>query len=283
MGDCVSRLASEETGLGRDWAVLTILTALPWEAGAFARRLRRRRRVELGEGWATWGERGEVRVRVVVSGPGVERAAAAGAALGALDPPASGLLAVGVAGGLRAGLGPGSVVLAEAFQRQSPSGRRLGEKLSPDGELTQLGARVLERAGVRWERGENLTLEAPLLSAEQKREQGARTRASVVQMEDYVWAEAAAELGLAFASLRVVLDPVGSDLPGAVVGWDWRGPSASVVVRDSLRQPGLVAALPRLAWRRRAATRAIDRVLEALVDVAPEGPTADEPAAGAGA
>ena len=260
----------------RDWThdgptVLTILTALPWEASAFASRLRNRQRVTLGEGWATWGERRGVRVRVVVSGPGVERAAATAAWFATLDPPASGLLAVGVAGGLHPGLRPGTVVLAESFQRQARGGRRVGEKLPPDAELTALGARVLERAVVRWERGKNLTVEAPLRTAAEKHAQGARTRASIVQMEDHVWAEAAAGLGLPFASMRAVIDPVDADLPAAVLGWDWRGPSASAVASDALRQPRLVTALPRLAWRRRVARRAIDQVLEALVEAPPQG------------
>jgi len=260
----------------RDWAhgeptVLTILTALPWEASAFASRLRGRRRVTLGEGWATWGERQGVRVRIVISGPGVERAAATATGFATLDPPASRLLAVGVAGGLHTGLEPGTVVLAESFQRQALGGQRVGEKLQPDAKLTALGARVLERAVVRWERGENLTVEAPLRTAAEKRAQGARTHASIVQMEDHVWAEAAAELGLPFASMRAVIDPVDADLPAEVLGWDWRGPSAGAVASDALRRPRLVTALPRLAWRRRLARRAIDQVLEALIEAPPKG------------
>ena len=252
-------------------AVLTILTALPWEAGAFSRRLRHPRRVELGDGWATWGERKGAWVRVVVSGPGTERAAAAGAALASLDPPASRLLAVGVAGGMRAGLAPGTVVLAEAFQRQGRGGQQVGERLQPDKDLTALGVDVLARACVPWTRGENLTVAAPLLRAEEKRDRGSRSQASVVQMEDYLWAEAADELGLPFASLRAVLDPVEADLPSAVESWDWRGPSVSEVARSLLRRPSLAPALPRLAWRRRAARRAIDAVLEALVEAPCQG------------
>ena len=251
--------------------MLTILTALPWEAGAFSRRLRRPCRVELGDGWATWGERNGVRVRVVVSGPGVKRAAAAGAALATLDPPVSKLLAVGVAGGMRIGLAPGTVVLAEAFQRQGRGGQHIGERLSPDKGLAALSADVLDRARVQWARGENLTVAAPLLRAEEKRDRGARSQASVVQMEDYLWAEAADELGLPFASLRAVLDPVEADLPPVVEGWDWRGPSVSEITRSLLHQPSLAPALPRLAWHWRTARRSIDAVLETLVDTPCQG------------
>ncbi|MCY3887398.1 MAG: hypothetical protein OXG19_06800 [Chloroflexi bacterium] len=251
--------------------MLTILTALPWEASAFSRRLRRPRRVELGDGWATWGERKGAGVWVVVSGPGMERAAATGAALTSLDPPASRLLAVGVAGGMRAGLAPGTVVLAEAFQRQGRGGQRVGERLQPDKDLAALGVEALDRARVPWTRGESLTVAAPLRRAEEKRDRGSRSQASVVQMEDYLWAEAAGELGLPFTSLRAVLDPVEADLPSAVESWDWRGPSVSEVARSLLRGPSLALALPRLAWRRRAARRAIDAVLEALVDTPRQG------------
>ena len=185
-------------------AVLTILTALPWEAGAFSRRLRYPRRVELGDGWATWGERKrDVGTGRGVRDQGAERATTTGAALASLEPPASKLLAVGVAGGMRAGLTPGMIVLAEAFQRRERGGQQPGKAdSSRTRDLTALGVNALERARVQWTRGENLTVTAPLLRAKEKRDWGGRSQASVVQMEDYLWAEAAGELGLPFTSLR---------------------------------------------------------------------------------
>ena len=48
-------------------------------------------------------------------------------------------------------------------------------------------------------------------------------------------------------------------------------PLGERVARSLLRRPSLAPALPRLAWRRRAARRAIDAVLEALVDTPCQG------------
>ena len=84
-------------------------------------------------------------------------------------------------------------------------------------------------------------------------------------MEDHAWAEAAADAGLPFASLRAVLDPVDRAVPDTVMAWDWRGPRTTEVGSAVLRRPSIALSLARLIWERARARRAIDRALEAIV------------------
>ena len=113
--------------------------------------------------------------------------------------------------------------------------------------------------------GDLVTVAEPLLSPAAKREEGRRTGALAAAMEDAVWGRAAADLGVPFVAARAVLDPLGGSVPAEVLGWDWRRASGGVVARAVLRRPGLAPALARLAWQRRAAVGAIDRMLETLV------------------
>ena len=249
--------------------MLTIVTALPWEAERFTRRLRSRRRNEASEGWAVWGDRGRVSVRVVVSGPGMERAALAATAIRNLDPSTTGILAVGVAAGLADGLKPGALVLAQRTLHRRIDGGRAGGAITTDPKLREFCAAALERSKVRWSRGDVVTVDRAVTDPAQKRRLGAEAGASVAQMEDYAWAQAAQEWGLPFASVRAVLDPVGTSVPEAVLGWDWHGAHASEVSRSLVRRPWLPLSLGRLAWERHLVVRAIDRFLEALV-TAPE-------------
>ena len=245
--------------------MLTIATALPWEAARFTARLRARRRTPLGEGWAIWGERGHVLVRVIVSGPGEDRAAAAAAALRDLDPPATGILSTGVSAGLVDGLRPGHAVLAARVLRRRTGGGSGGAPIGADHAFRQFLADALERSGVRWREGDLLQVDRALLTPHEKREQHAHAQAVAAAMEDYAWAAAARDLGLPFVAMRVVLDPVGARIPDPVLAWDWRGPAGLTVAAGLARRPWIAPALVRLGWRRRAAIGAIDRVLEAVV------------------
>ena len=93
--------------------MLTIVVSLPWEAGPFTSRLRRKRRAEIDKhSYAIRGFRGPVEVRVLMSMPGEEPVALAAEALTSLEPAATGILSVGSAGGLDPTLKPGDLVLA---------------------------------------------------------------------------------------------------------------------------------------------------------------------------
>ena len=245
--------------------MLTVVTALPWEAQALRARLRGRRRVEAGEGWAVWGNHGAVAVRVVVSGPGRERAGLAAAAAAEMQPAATGVLTTGVAGGLRPGLRPGDLVLARRLLDVRTTGGRHVQPMRSDPALRAFVTERLAAAALTVRDGDNLTVDTAPTTPEAKRALQERSGAAVVQMEDYVWAEATRDMGVPFASVRAVLDPAGARLPEAVLGWSWQGPRAREVARSVVRQPWLAVGLARLAWQRQAAVRSIDRALEAIV------------------
>lgn len=246
--------------------MLTIVTALPWEAQRFVARLRGQRRSAVGEGWAVRGERNGAEVRVVVSGPGRARVERAATALTTMEPAVTGLLAVGVCGGLTERLRVGELVVALQLRHQPSQGApRAGPPLRPDERLAAFAIDALERSRRRWQRGDTVTVDAPILSRSGKQELGALTAGVIAQMEDYYWAQCAAEMGVPFASVRCVLDPVQRSLPEAVGRWDWRGPRAGEVVRGIVRAPTMIPALIRLARERRRAAHAIDRFLEELV------------------
>ncbi len=209
--------------------MLTIVTALPWEASRFGARLRGRRRVEAGEGWAVWGTHRGVEVRVLVSGPGEARARAAAEALASMTPAATGILSTGVAAGLVDRLKPGSMVLGTRVQHLRLAGGRIGAPIVAEAEFLEFVGRALTASGVEHERGDVLTVDEALLKPEQKRRQQEQTRALAAGMEDYVWAQQADVMGVPFVAARAVLDPVGASVPAAVLGWDWRGARGSEV------------------------------------------------------
>ena len=245
--------------------MLTIVTALPWEAERFVARLRGARRRALGEGWAVRGERQGVEVRVVMCGPGRERVKKAEAALTTLEPATTGLLSVGVCGGLEAGLRPGDLVVARHLRHVPSRGARAGAPIEADAELSQFAITALQRGKMRWREGDSATVDAPIGSGRAKADLRVMSHCVIAQMEDYYWAHRAAEMGVPFAAVRSVLDPVQRSVPEAVWQWDWRGPRAGEMARDIVREPLMIAALVRLAGERRQAKRAIDRFLEALV------------------
>ena len=248
--------------------MLTIVTALPWEAAAFASRLRARRRTQFGHAsgaWALRGTRGGLQLRLIVSGPGEDRALAAARALADLDPAATGILSTGVAGALDPALSPGTLVLATRIQhRRAGSGRR-GLPIAATPHFRDWLHTSLTSADLTPASGDILSRDAILRSADGKADALKQTRSVAVQMEDYIWAEHAVEIGIPFASLRAILDPASAALPPEIEAWDPAGPSAAAVTSALLRRPTLAIALPKLAWQRRKAVRSIDRALEAIV------------------
>ncbi|HJN91631.1 MAG TPA: hypothetical protein QGF05_02755 [Dehalococcoidia bacterium] len=256
--------------------MLTIVTALPWEADRFTQRLRGRRHTALGDGWAIWGTHGCVDVRVVVSGPGLARVRAARSAIESLDPAPTGILATGAAVGLTDDLRPGHVVIASALLATSitsdGSSKNLGARLKPDDALTTFVKTAAASAGLRSHEGTNISVDRELLTPAEKRREHQRSAAIVGQMEDYAWAETAGGLGVPFASGRVILDHVTTSIPAAVMEWDWQGPRAAEVARSIARRPWLPPSLARLGWQRIRARRSIDRLLESVVQLGTPAP-----------
>ena len=173
--------------------MLTIVTALPWEAAAFAARLRDRP--------------GAAPLRVVVSGPGEARAQAAAATLATLDPPAGGILSAGVAGGLDPALAPDDLVLATRVHHTRARGGSRGAPIPASAGLGDWLSSALATAGIDAVRAEILSHDAILRSAAAKATAREESGAVAVQMEDYVWAQHARRAGIPFGSLRAILGP----------------------------------------------------------------------------
>ena len=263
--------------------MLTIVTALPREAGGLTRRMETRRWAPLADGSMREGVRARQAIRLVVSGPGRERVQRAAAALFEMSPAPSVLVATGLAGGLRPELRAGTLVLCERLLLDgtkpeteahcaTEAALSWGEEALNGGRSGGLGALVGavraigRRPAPHWVRGSSLTVQRALTTPEAKAAAGERSGAAVVQMEDWHWAAAAEAAGVPFLAVRAVLDPASGTLPEAVLAWSsWERPRVGEVLRTVRREPRIVAPLARLAWQWRAAAGAIDRFLEALL------------------
>jgi adenosylhomocysteine nucleosidase len=160
------------------------------------------------------------------------------------------IVSFGVAGGLTSNLSPGDWVVATSvisgdrtIQTDPAWSRRLADRL-PTGEL----GRIVSVA------------EAVLLPAH-KRQLQLRTGASAVDMESFQAAELAEELGLPFAAVRVIADPVSREIPTAArVGMQSDGTvAAGAVMRSLLRQPSQLPSLIRFSSDVYVAFRALLR------------------------
>ena len=256
--------------------MLTIVTALPWEAGRFVERLEAPQRRDYGEGWVLEGQRDGRCVRVFVSGPGPERAAEAAGELESLEPKPNAVVSTGVAGALSDDLQVGTMVLAHDFLSAQLGAdgfaKGHGERLTADVELSAWVRAAIDTAELYVEEGTSVTFDKVLGTAGLKRRERARSESLVVQMEDSVWSEACLGLGLPFASARAVLDTVATPLPEEILQWDWRGASRREVAGFLGRGPWRAGRLAQLGWHRGRACRAIDRMLESMVSAGPYGP-----------
>ena len=188
-----------------------------------------------------------------VSGPGPAAARLAAEQLLERERPEA-VLSVGIAGGLRADLRCGDIIL---------SGRlvRMGSDESWDGDqrLRRVIWSALHEAGIGSEVGDSLTSPIVLASYEEKRA-AADAGAAIVQMEDAEWAEACAERGVPFCALRVVIDAVDEQVPSEPAAWAQR-PNPLVIARALARRPSLGPELVRLRANLWRSTRALDRAL----------------------
>jgi hopanoid-associated phosphorylase len=171
----------------------------------------------------------------VLAIPGGGRSAALEAALLAAAEGATGIISIGLAGALAAGLAPGDWVVAEAVIAE-------GERLptAPFWRETLLGVLPGARAGAF------LGAEAMVTEAADKARLHEETGALAVDMESHVAARAALRLGLPFAAARVISDAADRSLPRAVTvgmrpdGGMALGPVLAALARDPRQAPGLV-------------------------------------------
>jgi hopanoid-associated phosphorylase len=196
------------------------------------------------------------RERRIVAGPDIEAIASGGdpvrleAVLDRLAGTASGIISIGIAGALAAGLPVGQWVVADAVLVD-------GESLSTDPAWTnRLAARLPEAA-----RGVLLGVNAMVAEATQKASLHSTTGAVAVDMESHIVARVARRHRLPFAAARVISDAAHHDLPPAVlVGMKSDGGmDLPAVLRSLLANPGQLPALIRTGLEAERGFRALLR------------------------
>lgn len=241
-------------------APLAVFTALTWENAAVRSILRQVKR----DDERVWrGSIGKLDVLVITGGIGprrtrevVERFATT---------PFSAVLSVGCAGALIAGLTTGQLILAPDVRLQpSKEDPRLVNFPVDDKLLTSMRA-AAERVGVPVAHGSLFTSPKILFTPEEKSTQGQRTGAIAVEMESGVHAAFAAERGLPFLALRVILDGVDMAIPSVAGLTTLDGEVRYVRAATYLAtHPYHLPALLALKRARETAARSIARLCQAL-------------------
>jgi adenosylhomocysteine nucleosidase len=166
-----------------------------------------------------------------------------------------GIISFGVAGGLAANLRPGDWVVASSVvdaQTSNVTDRAWSNKL-----LNLIGgARHAPIAGV----------DDPIAEPSIKRELHRRTGAAAVDMESHVVARLAAEHGLAFAAVRVIVDPAERAIPpAALVGMNADGrTNVPAILRELTARPAQLWHLVRIAFDAFVARSEMQRVRQLL-------------------
>ena len=165
------------------------------------------------------------------------------------------IISFGVAGGLAPDLRPGDCIVASAIvdsRTSRPTDREWSRKLM---EMVP-GARHAPVAGVA----------AAVAHPAAKRELHAQTGAVAVDMESHLVARAAAEHGMAFAAVRVVIDPAHRAVPeAAVAAMDEDGSTdVKALLRELIARPSQLSGMVRIASDAYAARAALMKLRRTL-------------------
>jgi hopanoid-associated phosphorylase len=162
----------------------------------------------------------------------------------------SGIISIGIAGGLAPGLAPGDWVVASNVVAD-------GARIPTDGRWSHRLLRALPSAVYADIAG----VDAPVVSQSDKRELHEATRTVAVDMESHIAARIAAAYGVPFAACRVIIDPAERTLPpAALVGMRPDGKAdVLAVIRSLAAQPRQLFALMRVVADARAARTALFR------------------------
>jgi hopanoid-associated phosphorylase len=165
------------------------------------------------------------------------------------------IVSFGVAGGLAAGLAPGTCVLARAITTRD--GRFACDEAWTRAMHGRLPGAILGAIAGR---------DDVLAAAAGKRALHAATNALAVDTESHVAAAIAAAHGLPFAALRVVVDPAARGLPPAALVAPRPGGAVdhARVLRSLARRPSQLPLLMRTALDARTAQRALRRARSRL-------------------
>ncbi|HEY2030503.1 MAG TPA: hypothetical protein VGH20_14975 [Myxococcales bacterium] len=163
------------------------------------------------------------------------------------------LLSCGFAGALTQGLQPGDLVLSSSVRDES------GEAIVATDSLRKAARTAL--SGLRFVEGEVVCATSVAATPADKRGL-AGASGIAVDMESWAVAKAAAEAGIPWIALRVILDPLDSELPAFT-----REPQKSYVgpaLRYALKGPRAVADLAKLAAAARTAADALEQGLRRI-------------------
>ncbi len=166
-----------------------------------------------------------------------------------------GMISFGVAGGLASHLRAGDWIVASSI-RESQTVRATDAVWSRK-LLGMIGDAI--HAPI-------VGVDVPVAEPAKKRELHRTTGAAAVDMESHMVARVAAEHKLAFAAVRVVVDPAHRTVPpAALIGMRPDGrPNVSAVLRDLVARPSQLSPLARIAVDAFAARAAMVRVRRRL-------------------
>ena len=166
----------------------------------------------------------------------------------AVEAGGSGIISIGIAGGLAPGLAPGDWVVASGVITD-------GVRIPTDGRWSQKLLSALPRAV----HADISGVDAPVVAESDKRELHQTHGTVACDMESHIAARIAARHGVPFAACRVIIDPAERTLPpAALVGMRSDGrPDVFAVIRSVCQQPRQMFALLRVVADLRAARTAL--------------------------
>ena len=249
--------------------LIGVVGALSWELADLLRQIQVQRRLTVGA-HRLW--EGRCRGRpVVVAESGVGRLRAEQAVVGLLDRfTLSALICIGFGGGISEELRAGDIVLCPsvscAHEGPGPDEWTRGAQVPSDDGLMARGVEVLRREGIRFHRGDGLTVARFIDDPRMKERMGKTLNAKVVDMESYWVARQARGRVGGILLARAISDPVGQPLPGLTrslaAGQEVRsGQMALHVLTHPLQAPSLL----RLARSARSAARNLGAFVSAFV------------------
>ncbi|MGO4571660.1 phosphorylase [Microvirga sp. 2TAF3] len=175
-------------------------------------------------------------------------------ALDQLAPAYRAVVSFGIAGGLSPTLAPGDVIVASDIVARS-------ERWAAHPGIVRDWAHCLSASGQRVILAKIAGAEAPLLTPADKTALYCATGAVGVDMESHIAAAFAAAHAIPFAAIRVICDPAGRSLPPFVA--EVLRPDENInllgFLREAMRQPLQLTALPRLARDASAAFASLGR------------------------
>ncbi len=186
---------------------------------------------------------------LLVSGIGFEAAARAAEAL--LRAGATGLVNIGLAGGLDPDLPVGAVVLPLELRAQG----QVGIPVDDDWHHRVMQALASNQPVAT---GSLCSSRTAVVTVEAKRRLFAESGAAAVDMEGWAVAQIAMAAGVPFLAIKVVVDTATDTLPRAVMAVDGAGRVRAMKLAGTLlRYPNEIGALIRLAGRYGAARRSL--------------------------